>query len=403
MNGMEGYNHQKVKFSNRNLLFKHIITNDFLSRTDLANLTGLTKMTVTNIISELLQNNIIAENKDNPDTSKITTGRKPSTIELSAESPCVIGMYISHEFCYTVLSDLKANILYSRKLKLSQDESNDSLVAKLLQPFYFIRENYKRRLLGIGIASIGQVDSANGVLINPLFFYHMVNFPICDMISKATNLPVFLDNDSKVSALAEKTFGVGKQYNNFLYLGISNSIRAGIITNGELYENNSGLYGQVGHMSIDINGPKCYCGNNGCLEQYAGINKIVDKTCTRICDHKSSVLWGTIIEWIDIVEAAMANDYFATEIINEFCRYISIGLVNVVNILGPEMIVIGHEAAIGGELIQKKLETLINQRTIMPGAKKISVVISAFKDKTPIIGAVAIVIHKIFTGELQLY
>ena len=403
MDDIKGFNYQKIKISNRNLLLKYIIMNDYLSRTDLANLTGLTKMTVSNIISELIQNDIVSESRDKLETDKSTIGRKPLGLELSSASPCIVGMYIAHEYCYTVLSDLKANILYSRKMKLSQDETSDSLVTKLLSPFYFIRDTYIRKLLGIGVASIGQVAVKKGILVNTMYFDQIKNFNICTAIREATDLPVFLDNEYKVSGLAEKTFGVGKNYKDFIYIGISNSIGISIISNGKLYENNSNLYGEIGHTSIDMNGIKCYCGNRGCLEQYAGINKVVDKTSKDIRYHRDSSLWGTVIEWIDIVEAAIENDSFACEVIDEFCNYISVALVNVINILGPEMIVIGNEAAIGGDFISHKLEVLINQRLILSDGEKIPVLISAFKDKTPIIGSLAIVISKILSGELPLY
>lgn len=403
MNYINGYNYQKIKVSNRNLLLKYIIMNEHLSRTDLANMTGLTKMTVSNIISELIQNHIVTESKNKAENGQSTIGRKPLILELSPESPCIVGMYLSHEYCYTVLSDLKANILYSRKAKLSQDETGESLVAKLLDPYYYIQKAYKRRLLGIGIASIGQTDSKKGTLLNTMYFDNIKNFNICSAVHGATDLPVFLDNASKVSGFAEKTFGVGKKYKDFIYVGISDSIGMGIISNGKLYENNSGLYGELGHMSINMDGPKCYCGNSGCLEQYAGISNVVNRACQDIRFHKDSSLWGTVIEWIDIIEAAMGNDRFAVEIIDEFCKYISVALANVINILGPEMIVIGDEAAIGGELIRKKLEILINQRAILPNKEKIPVLISAFKDKAPIIGSISLVIRKILGGRLQLY
>ncbi|MFT9078705.1 ROK family transcriptional regulator [Ethanoligenens sp.] len=400
---MEGYNHQKVKKSNRNLILKLIVTNESISRVELSELSGLTKMTVSNIVSELIAQNVVVENKSDGDETKTTSGRKPSMLDVSDEAPCVVGMYLSRKYCYTLLTDMKADILYSGKTRLSDYETPESLVLKFLQAFFYIREHYDRKILGIGITSVGPVDIAKKILLNPLNQPNLNNLAIGDMVHRATELPVFVDNDAKASALAENIFGNGRGYNNFIYVGITNTISMGAVSNGELLERNSGVYGQIGHTCINFNGPKCECGSNGCLELYAGIDRIVDKARFLIRNRKESALWGTRIHWIDLVEAAMAQDRFALEIVDEFCEYITIALVNLVNIMDCDAIIIGHEAAIANSLITDILQERVNERCFRSQYKKVAVLTSEFMDKAPLIGAASLSIDKIFTGELALY
>lgn len=403
MDKMEGFNHRKVKKSNQNLILRLIITNDSISRVELSEMSGLTKMTVGNIVAELIAHQIVVDTKSEDEDFKATSGRKPSILEIADDAPCVVGMYLSRKHCYTLLADLKANILYSGKVPLEPYETPESLADKFVRTFRYIQESFGRKILGVGLTSTGIVDIGRGLLLNPLNQPDLKNIPLVEMLHRATGLPVFLDNDAKSSALAENIFGYGRRYSNFIYVGIDNTVSMGAVSDGALLERESGFYGQLGHTCINFSGPKCTCGSNGCLEMYAGIDRVVDKARFLIRNRKDSALYGTRIHWADLVEAAQARDRFSGEIIDEFCEYISIALVSLVNTMDCDAVIIGHEAAIADRLVTDALEKRVNERSLCAPYKKVVVLPSEFADKAPLIGAVALPIERLFTGELALY
>ncbi|HBQ64250.1 MAG TPA: hypothetical protein DD727_04870 [Clostridiales bacterium] len=174
---------------------------------------------------------------------------------------------------------------------------------------------------------------------------------------------------------------------HFLYVGVTNGIGAGIMVNHQLYEGHKGFGGELGHTTIDFHGPRCPCGNIGCLELYASIPVVLAKV--------SSPSWG------DFLRAAQSGDPQCLRRLDEMCDYLAVALVNAINTFDPEAIFIGHEIALAGNLVTERLRARIRNRTISASYKQVPILLSTFIDKAPLLGSATLVFDRLFKGDIQ--
>lgn len=398
-----GSNHQDIKIRNRSLVLKMVCTGANISRINISRLTGLSKMSITNIVNELISDGYVIEQDSPPEVQEtVCSGRKPVYLEPRTDKFFIVGIYISRDYAIATLSNLKCEAVFEQKCSFSFEESDNSFIEKLKG---LVKETLSsdfaadKKILAIGIASIGPLDLKNGIILEPPNFHKLKGIPIKQILEEEFELKVYLDNDMNASALAEKLYGKANRLRNFVYVGITNGIGAGIIANDSLFEGDMGFGGEIGHVSINFDGPKCACGNIGCLELYASIPEIVTQARNSISLGMDSALSGLdIIEWKDIIRFAYAGDKLSLNLIDRLCLYISIGLVSLSNIFDPEIIYLGHEIALAGNLVTERLTSSINDKIISNKYKNIPVEISTFGDKAPVAGSSAIVLDKLFNG-----
>lgn len=409
MSRMTGKNNITSKQFNRGLLLKLIATQTCRTRIELSKATGLTKMTVTNIISEFMQQGLVEESEEEQTE---VCGRNPILLEISAKAPKVIGLLVFRDrieavLCTISMETLAAESIYFDSLTEEQLYAHCfSVIDRLLEK--------EKHILGIGVAAIGPVDIWKGVILNPPRFYGIQNVPILEALKKRYALPVFFDHDNNSAALAERLFGIGKNVQDFLFLGISNGIGSGIISGGELYHSHRGIPPEIGHISIDRRGPLCACGNRGCLELYANTHIVVEKL-RAVAENASTdevrrVPEGaSFADFCHLPPAASFADFChlppvaETEaVFEEMLQDVSAALVTSVNILHPEMIVLGHDCIDWNERHVRRLEELVNERKVVHDQSLLPVKKAHFGKKAQLIGAACNVVNQMFQGELTL-
>lgn len=397
-----GSNIQNVKSLNRILVLKHIAThNHGISRVDLARITGLSKMTAGNIVNELLSADLVIETDSLP--SITSYGRKPILLALSPKSPCICGMLIKRGLCQVVLSDLGGNIFFQKDYPYHTLSSPQNLLDILSALFQKCKESTDRRILSIGIACVGPLDSTRGLILKPPYFYGIENLPIVSIIEEMTGLPTFLVNDATAGAFSEKLFGLGTDISNFAYLHIMNGIGAGFILNHTLYDGDSGQSGEIGHTSINFNGPACACGNRGCLDLYANIDTMRARIQELSTFYPGSpLLFSSAPEWSDIVTAGNHRDSLAIVVLEEFCSYIAYSLTNTLNLLNLSTIIVGYSSNNDGLIVEELLSHKLNSLVMAAKYQPISVIHSSFNGNAPLVGSVALVADKIFNRALPL-
>ena len=320
-----------------------------VSRIRLSKLTGLTKMAVTNIINELLEEGIVQEVGVQMDVS---LGRRPVNLDIVPGCKLYLGLYISRNYLYAVVGDIKGTIFLEGRTALL-DETNESLLEKT---FRLCDRMLKKKsgIQSIGISCIGPLDAAKGVILNPPNFYHVADLPIVQSLEERYRLPVYLEKDMNTSVLAEKYFGKAKDIADFIYIGVTNGIGAGMMFDNKLYTGERGFGGEFGHICVDPGGKRCSCGNRGCLEMYASVPR----------------------EGKMDVETA--------------CHYLAVGVTTLINLFDPKRIYIGHDIARLRNKPVRLLKEYISQNYISRDFKDIPIELSAFGDKSPIHGALAL-------------
>jgi glucokinase len=213
------------------------------------------------------------------------------------------------------------------------------------------------------------------------------------MVNRKYQVKTFLINDASAAALGEHEFGAGKGVDNLIYLTVSTGIGGGIIIDGRLYLGPSGSAGEIGHMTIDVNGPQCSCGNIGCLEMLASGTAIAREAVKRIrAGGRSSLseMLGGKIENITAEQvgvAAQGGDSLAMEIIHRAASYLGMGMVNLVNIFNPEMIIVGGGVAQMGDLLLDPARRVVEARAFKLPAQAVRIVPARLGDEAGVMGA----------------
>lgn len=397
---LQGSNHQFTRIKNRAIVLKMICTGTNVSRIDISRQTGLSKMSISNIVNELIDAGFVTDQSGIMKNDSI--GRNPISLEPDTNIHRILGIYISRDYAIVTLSNLKCEILIEMKCPFTFDESENTFIEKirvLTSSILASEHTSDKKILGIGISCIGPLDTEHGIILEPPNFHKVRSIHIKELLQKEFGYDVHINNDMNASALVEKLYGRAKNIENFVYIGVTNGIGSGIVANNALFEGDMGFSGEIGHTTINFDGPKCACGNTGCLELYASIPEIVDQARNSISLGMSSALRRLDpIRWQDIVEQAEQGDTLALNLIDRLCLYISVGLISLINMFDPQVIYLGHDIALAGELVTKRLEYYIKDKAISSRYKDIPVEISAFCDKAPLLGSAAIVLDRMFSG-----
>ena len=384
-----GYNNTTLKQQNRGLILKLIVTGECESRIELAKRTGLSKMAVTNIISEFMEQNLVEEKECVRIQGK---GRNPIKLCLSSKAPKMIGVHIYRGECSVILCDFQLHILQRRSFPVTE-ENHGRLLEYLFQEIDEILDRIPRtEICGIGIGALGPVDVGKGRILNPPNFYGMKNIDIVSVLKERYDMPVFFDSQYDGAALAEKFFGNGRDVEDFVFVGLANGIGSGIISQGTIYRDYSGFTSELGHVSIDWNGRVCSCGRKGCLETYVSSPVIARQLC-QITGWKKS--FREFCQ-IDMSEYAKETD----QVLEDMMEKLACGIVNLTNLFNPQKVIIGHEGYWIPDKYICHLENDINERKLLADYHQIRVEKSYFGEDAHIIGCACSLLTEIFAGRI---
>lgn len=346
---MRASNQAKNKIQNRNLVLKQIIINKSISRTILTKFTGLSKMTVTNIVNELMTDGLVTESSE---VVRNNVGRSSSLLTPHTQNT-IIGIYINRD-CVEILAGNLCSEIYETITTSLKNETATTLCRKIKSGIDVLIKKYSG-VCGIGISVIGPVNSDKGIILNPPNFFDIKNLNIKEFLEEAFGLPVYVDTDMNTSAIAEKYWGYAKDIPDYIYLGAASGLGAGIVNNYKLIN----AIGEIGHISVDLNGPKCHCGNVGCLEMYASIPD------------------------------SLSPDETETK-----CTYLAHGIVTLINLFNPDTVFLGHRIPLIGDDAPQKIKSLICDKYISRSLNDVKICFSKFGMHSPEYGALAVFIEK---------
>ncbi len=259
----------------------------------------------------------------------------------------------------------------------------------------------------VGIGAPGPVNPAAGMVIAPPNLPGWECIPLQSLVEEALGIPTSLENDANAAALGEHRFGAGRGSQHMLYITVSTGIGGGIILDGELYRGASGMAGEVGHMTVIADGPQCGCGNLGCLEAVASGTAIAREgrelmehgkfaALTALTDGDPELVTAKLV-----AEAAAQGDAKAQEIIRDAMRYLGIGVANLVNLLNPELVVVGGSLTKLGETLFGAVDQALKQRAFPLAANSVRVVPAELGDRAGLLGAAAVAMLAVNRGAEQ--
>ena len=244
----------------------------------------------------------------------------------------------------------------------------------------------------IGIASPGPLDPHTGTILDTPNIPEWVNFPLAPKLSQHFHVPVYLDNDANMAGLAEWQFGAGKGHENIVYLTISTGIGGGVISQGCLLQGFRGMGGELGHMTIDPDGPLCGCGQRGHIESFSSGPAIARYVAEQLTSGQRSSLRGeAVISAAQIAEAARAGDTLAISAFERAGYYLGIAVANYLAIFDPSILIFGGGVSQVGELLFKPFKESLQKHTFHPhDLDQLVITKAALGDDAGLLGALAL-------------
>ena len=289
------------------------------------------------------------------------------------------GKVIAREYCLTLA-----------------DEGPQSVINRILSAIdhlLSLRNLAPSQLDSISIAAAGAIDFEKGLVTSSPNLPGWYDIPLRDIVKEKYGVNTFLINDATAAALGEHHFGAGRGVNNLILLTVGTGIGGGIIINNELYSGPCGSAGEIGHMTIDVNGPRCNCGNVGCLEMLASGTVVAQEAIRRISQGERSSLIEIVDGKIESITAekvgvaAQGGDSLALEVITKAATYLGVGMVNLVNIFNPEMIIVGGGMAQMGDLLLNTARQVVWERAFQLSAQAVRIVPAQLGDNAGVFGA----------------
>lgn len=287
------------------------------------------------------------------------------------------------------------------RIPADENLSGDEYVALLAKRFKeYIDKNSDKEMIGIGIACPGSIDSKFGICeySNNL---RWENVKVAEIVNSLTNKPVKVANDANVAVLGEATFGEAKQYENVVLLTLGTGVGGGLFLNGRLYEGQSGMGAELGHMIIIKDGVQCTCGEHGCLEAYASITALNAQTKEALEKHPESKMHdylkknGGKINGKVPFECAKQGDEVAKDVVSRYLDYLGTGLVSICSIFKPDVILLSGGLCNQGPYLVNPLKAILEKHHYgFGGRRKCDLKIAKLGDLTGIYGASALFLER---------
>jgi predicted NBD/HSP70 family sugar kinase len=373
-----------VKRMNKSIVLNHIRFDSPISRARIAELTGLTKATVSSLVAEWIESGLVREIGEGASSG----GRKPVMLVFDATAGYVVGVDLGTDYVLAVLTDLNGNVVEESRSK-HENESVDAVIGAVKAG---IREvagrvpDCRYGVVGIGIGIPGISDEEGNVLFAPNLGWE--NVPLQQRIAEEFGLPVVIENEANAGAVGEQRFGAAQDSSFLVYVSIGSGIGTGILIKGELFRGSTGFSGELGHVTIEHNGKPCRCGNAGCWELYASEKALVEDARNAIPGVKVDAL----------LQLAADGEPAAIEAFGRLGRYLGIGMVNIINGFNPESIVIGGRLATAEAWLKEPIREVIESRSLPYPRASLKVQFSSLGMRSTVLGVCSLAISRFFAG-----
>ena len=408
----EQTNQVQLKNFNRRTVLNYIRKNKTATKAGLASVTGLTFMAIKKILEELEELHLIR--CDEMEAGGM--GRRAVTYAVNETYRYVVGIHINKFVTSIAMMDLRGEILEVERCSMQQDFPNQSAFVEMLvsEIEKVIQRSgmEKDKILGIGVGVPGPVDTENGVILTPPNIPMLSYLPLKEILESKCGYSVYVQKDTNVIAFGEYWYGSGSIHDSIrshgndcydlAYVDVDMGIGSGLIIDGKLNIGANSIAGEFGHITIDINGPLCNCGNKGCLEAMSSGIAVLRELKAQLEKEPGHPLYAKrenlVIE--DVFKMAEKKDLLTISILNQSAFYVGVAVSNLINILDPQIIILG------GILIQKypryfDIVTNVANARKVKGAKENFLAVSKLGENAGVIGAGEIVADNLFNEKVN--
>jgi predicted NBD/HSP70 family sugar kinase len=356
-----------------------------ISQADIARITGLSRTTVHTLVSELKDSGILHEVEAGVPDSR--GGRPAVLLMLQDSSLAVVGIDFGHSHVGVAVADIGHNVLAERRCDL--DVSHDAraaldAAARMVDEVLAEAQVERKSVIGAGIGIPGPVDRAQGTVGSATILPGWIGLRIGSAMQDRLAMPVEIENDANLGALAELTWGAGRECSNFAYVKVATGIGAGLVIGGRLLRGASGTAGEIGHTTLDEAGALCYCGNRGCLETVASGPAIIELV---------GLINGEVPNLSQIVDLAAAGELRCHRAIADAGHEIGVAIAGLCNLINPQRVVVGGLLSRTGEVLLHPMRESIRRHAVLAAAEKLEVVPAVFVERAELLGSLALALQ----------
>lgn len=382
---------QNLKNLNKHAIIDLIrFTTGGISRVELARHMGLTRAAVSAIVDDLQNAGLVKETE-----GTYPSGRRPIVLEINPDLGHVVGIDMGASHVSLILADYSGRQIHEVSAVHSINEGPEvclERVARLLEQLLAESSISIKKISAVGVGVPGPIVQREGMVSGPPIMPGWDRYPIRDHLQQLWGIPVSLNNDAEMGAVGEWAYGAGRGERNLAYIKVGTGIGAGLLLDGQIYRGATGCAGEIGHITIDENGPLCTCGNRGCLEAIAGGGAIARKATEAVKlgqrTQLSELANNGQISVEDVMNAARHGDHLAQRITAEAGMHLGTAIANVVNLFNPSMVVIGGSVGQIGDLLLEPIRLTVQRRSLLVASRNVRIAAALLGRNSCAIGAI---------------
>jgi predicted NBD/HSP70 family sugar kinase len=362
-----------------------------ISRASIAEHGNLSRSTVSEIVNEILPTGLVAE----VGLGKSRGGRRPVLLEFQDDAHVILGVEMGAAHVAAALTNLRGEVLAWEEKEhpvRTDPEGTRALIAELAEACLSNGVRDGRPLVGIGVALPCPFDQAHPDKLSTIVLPAWEGRLGLESLGERYGVPLMVDNDANLGALAEHWWGAGRGVDDLAYIKVATGIGSGHIIGGEIYRGATGVAGEIGHTAIDPHGKPCICGLNGCLVTLIGTPALLERAQELLREHPDSVLAGSEFGIDDLEKAALSGDAVALQVAQEAAGNLGIVVAGLLNLMNPSMVVVGGDLAGLGELLLAPLRETAGSRTLVSSVAAAEIKASELGPKSVAIGAATLVL-----------
>lgn len=362
-----------------------------ISRADIARRLGLSRSTVSEVVGMLLDTALVHE----AGVGESRGGRRPIVLEFQDDACVILGVDMGASHVSVALVDLRGRVLAWENREIAvftEPEATRALIADFCAACLAHWGGDAGRLVGIGIAVPCPVDPRHQDHLSTHIMPAWRGHAGFEALAARFAVPVFIDNDANLGAVAERWWGAGRALDDFTYIKVATGVGAGHMVRGQLARGARGVAGEIGHMAIDLSGRVCDCGNRGCLQTFVGASALVARARELLADYPSSLLRQRPLTIDAVEDAALADDPLALQVIREAAEHLGIAVASVMNLMNPAAVIIGGGIARLGDRLLVPMRETVMRRTFVSSVATSEILTSTLGPRGIAIGAATLVL-----------
>src|SRR4051812_39173652 len=408
----------QLRTANRRHVIEALRTNGSMTRSALARTTGLSRTTISTLLAELIEQGIVTEASG--DGARRGAGRPATVVRLDPSAGAAVSIDVGARHLAVAVGDLAHQVLAERWVPLplahravdGMDHAGELVGEALAEAGV-----EKSAVIGAAMGLPAPISQPAGLVASSNILPGWAGVQVADEMSERLGVPVFVENDSNLGALAESAWGAGAGFDQLAYIKAATGIGAGLVQDGKLFRGTTGTAGEIGHTTVAEDGPICRCGNRGCLELYAGGAALLDalhqshpdvETLEQVVElahenhpagaaplfeglHQGPPAAATLGR---VVELAHENPRARARVLADAGRHIGVAIANLINLFNPRRIIVGGELAGAGETVLAPMRVAAERSAVQAAVEAVEVVPGVLGQRAELLGGLALVLFE---------